>query len=124
MGQKGVTEKRRHKRFKVKPNVFVEISSDLPHIGQLIDISKGGLSFRYIEREGPKACDRLKIYIAGNDYSLQNLKVKTISDIKIPSQLAHSGIGIRRQGVQFEDLSSENIESLDYFIEQHTVGEA
>ena len=125
MAQEGVTEKRRHKRFKVTPKVFVEFSSSLPHIGQIIDISIGGIAFRYIERDGAIACSQIKIYnISGNGFFLENLRVKTISDIRIPSHLGPSVIRIRRQGVQFQKLSAENMESLEYLIERYTIGEA
>ncbi len=42
-------ERRKHKRFKVKQGAFAVASPDYNKLGQIKDISEGGLAFQFIE---------------------------------------------------------------------------
>jgi hypothetical protein len=48
MDSKKVVEKRKHKRFRSKDLAYAAFGSKAMKIGQIIDISLGGLAFQYI----------------------------------------------------------------------------
>ena len=64
-----ITEKRKHRRFQVQDNAFVELDGKPITIGQLIDISRGGLAFRYAANcTPPNDLLELNIYSLGSDW--------------------------------------------------------
>jgi len=118
-------ERRRLKRFKVKEGAFAALMPDSNKLGQILDLGKGGLSFLYIDTgasaDGSTALD---IYVAGNRFYLSKLPVEIVSDIRVPNKIQINPIIMRRQGVQFGELTSEQTSSLNSFILQYTTGEA
>ena len=49
VGRKRTIERRRHKRYKAVEGAYAAISPHSHKLGQVIDISMGGLSFKYID---------------------------------------------------------------------------
>ena len=48
MGTKNVTEQRQHKRYKAREDAFAVLNANDSKIGQIKDISMGGLAILYI----------------------------------------------------------------------------
>ena len=46
---KKIVERRKNKRYKAKEGAYAAISPHSRRLGQIIDISMGGLSFKYID---------------------------------------------------------------------------
>ncbi len=120
--RKGQVERRKHKRFRVHEDAYVILK---PYtVGPLIDISMDGLTFEYVSiKEQSKMESELDIAKTNSAFSLRNVPCKTLSDFEvldIPSNL----LSIRRCSVQFRDLTQHQISKLEYFIHNHTVGEA
>ncbi len=94
-------------------------------MGKIIDISEGGLAFRYINTEdktsGP--CE-LDIFLSDGNFYLNKVPFKNISDVEMDNVPSLASIRMRRCGLQFGDLTPDQIFDLEYFIENHTVGEA
>ena len=94
-------------------------------MGKIIDMSMGGLAFRHIDTEeetsGP--CE-LDIFLSDSNFYLHKVPFKNISDFEIYNVPSLSSIRMRRCGLQFGDLTPDQIFDLEYFIENHTVGEA
>lgn len=116
-----VDERRRHRRHRATAGVFAVNSK----FGQIIDISRGGLSFRYVERRGwPKELFEMGVLYGDDDFSLDNLAIKTISDCVIANGLSSYSTIIRRCGVQFGDLNPKQMRDLEYFIWANSDSEA
>ena len=92
--------------------------------GQIIDMSQGGLAFNYIDnRDRMDQSYEMNILSAGNKFYLENLLFKTIMDVDSAEEPSFSPIKLKRQRIQFIDLSSDQIKKLEYFLSNHTDGE-
>lgn len=115
-----VDDRRSHRRYKATAGVFAVNSK----FGQIIDISRGGLSFRYVERRGwPKELFEMGVLYGDDDFCLDNLAIKTISDCVVANGLSSYSTIIRRCGVQFGELTPKQIRDLEYFIWANSDGE-
>lgn len=117
---------RRYERFRAKELTFVKLSSKTNvDIGQMLDISKGGLSLRYfIDSEKSQDYSKLGIFLSGGNFILDQIPFRIVSDTVINSSPPFSMIALRRFGVQFKDLQPDQIARLDYFLLNYTLGEA
>lgn len=117
-------ERRRLKRFKVKEGIFAVLMPDSQKLGQILDMGKGGLSFLYIDSgTAPDESRELDIFVAGQKFYLAKLPVQIVSDIRIPNKIPINPIVIRRHGIQFRELTSDQASLLEAFIQQYTAGE-
>jgi len=114
-------DRRKDKRFKAFSGAFF-ISKSVGNEGRVLDISKSGLSFKYA-REGkvPDHVDQATINMAAENYSLENLAYRAVSDTMLNAANGSKN-EIRRRGVQFEKLTPLQNEQLAYFIEHYTDG--
>jgi len=121
-----MVERRRHKRFKVRDGAFVVLMPPSTKLGQIIDISSGGLAFRYLSMEERSKEERsnnlsnLDIFLTDNSFYLEEVPVINVSDFQIAGKFPFSSITTRRQGVQFRELTHNQISRLEYFIRNHT----
>jgi len=103
---------RRCKRFKVQDGYVV--LGDL--YGEIIDVSFGGLAFRYtsLERElvNPSG---FGIIIGGETFYLDHVPLETVSDIPWNGEEE----GQRRRSMQFGRLTQEQLSRLAAFIRRH-----
>ena len=122
---KGGVERRQMKRFKVAEGAFAALVNHGSRLGQIRDISKLGLSFRYIdsEEEHPDARE-LKIILGSGGLCVDRVPFKKVADFEIKSEFRFSSIKMRQIGLQFGDLTPEQQVRLNNFIQNHTLGEA
>ena len=115
------TERRKHKRFKIKDFIFVKFRSESDEdVGQLLDISKEGLSLRYFVNAGkPKNFYQLDLFLSGSDFIIAGVPFRTVSNTELNDGLRFSPTVFRRSSVQFGHLTTKQISKLDYFISQH-----
>ena len=118
-------EKRKTTRFKVKEGAYAISSSTKSNelLGQIIDISTGGLSFSYLDYENKYESiepSDIDLFISGAGFFFNNLRIKTISDIVLPETHSFSSLPIRRRSIQFSNLSKQDKSNLDNFIQQYT----
>ena len=85
-----------------------------------IDISRGGLAFRYIaqEEELNRSSD-LDIRTRDTGFSLEKLPFKDISDSAITNE--QSQFNLRRRSIQFGELTPYQASQLKYFIRSYTI---
>ena len=118
-------ERRAYKRFEAREGAFAALKGPISKLGQIIDISKGGLAFRYIHTgESVKKSFEMEIFSAGNGFRLKGIQCRTVSDFEIDNPFPFSSIKMRRLGAEFEDFNSNQESQLEYFIQNHTIGEA
>jgi hypothetical protein len=122
MKSKERIERRKHKRFQAEEGAFVVVRPQFTKLGQIIDISRGGLAFRYTLTGGEMSGSvELDIFLTGDGFYLERVPFKTVSDLKMPKKLSPRSLPMRRCGVQFGDLTHFHISQLAHFIENHTV---
>ncbi len=124
MDRKERVERRKHKRFRAEDGAYAAIRPHYNKIGQIIDVSRGGLAFRYMvcdsENDGSYELD---IFLLGNGFHLDKVSVRMVSDQDMPKGVSPGSLNMRRCAVQFEELSQKESLQLDYFMENHTLGE-
>ncbi|MEW6218250.1 MAG: PilZ domain-containing protein [Thermodesulfobacteriota bacterium] len=123
----GGAEKRRFQRFPVRDLAFAVLEPYFGRLGQLKDVSRGGVGFEYVEFEeaGPERPTgplRLEVMRLAEGFCLQDFPCRIVYDEKSPnaSALVHSVI-TRRCGVAFGSLSAEQETDLDQFITSHAL---
>lgn len=103
---------------------FAVIKSKPIKMGQIINISRDGLAFDYIEHQGNTIeAFKLDILYAEDAYYLGKLLFKTIYDYSIDSDIPLSTFTIRRCGVQFGELTHRQNIQLEYFLNNHRLSE-
>ena len=117
------TRKRKNQRFRAKDLTFVKLNSEnKEEMGELLDISKGGLSLRYfVKEEKPQDYSDLGLFSSGGNLIIDEVPFRTVVDTELVNNIPFSTITFRRYGVQFENLTSEHTAELDHFIENHTL---
>jgi hypothetical protein len=98
----------------------VLFGSDFTKGVQIVDVSSGGLSFRYVNGQnpvdGPLELDILWDHL---DVFLLNLKIKAVSDIQVANEFLLGVIPIRRCGVEFLGLTQDQTSQLQNLMEKH-----
>jgi hypothetical protein len=112
------SEQRKHKRYKVTKRAFAVLGPEAVKLCHLIDISRGGLAFRYfVDSNGMEEEMETVDILGGEDFYLEKVPVRTVSDNILASESPFSSIAMRRRGVQFGPLTQRQREQVDYFIE-------
>lgn len=119
-----LVEQRKHKRFRPQEGTYAVLKGAGKKLGQVINISRGGLAFRYIDiGERPKRSFELDISIEEYGFKLDNLSFETVSDFSTSREFPFSSTPIRRRGGQFKALNKNQISGLQYFIQNYAIGE-
>jgi hypothetical protein len=94
-------------------------------LGQIIDISLGGLSFCWMcGVEKPFDSFEFDILLSGKGVYLSNLLSKTISACAATDRCASHSIPSMRCSVQFKELTPDRISKLEEFIKHYTIRES
>lgn len=110
-------ERRRFKRFKVEPGSSFVVTSEWPTLGEIVDISEGGLAFTYKDArqwttELPEGC----MVFGKHDSCLNSVPLRIVSDRLISKGNRESGGSVRRRCVEFDKLTKEQHFLLECFI--------
>ena len=120
VGRKRTVERRKNKRYKAVEGAYAAISPNSHKLGQIIDVSMGGLSFKYIDTSNDDTGDRQvqeeTIFLSSMGYYVGDLPFKTISDYEVTNAPSFSSMKVRKRHVQFADLSFKQLFDLDYYL--------
>jgi hypothetical protein len=117
----GSPERRRHKRFKVKKGFLAVSIPDFKKLGQIKDISKGGLAFQYLgNAEQAKDSVEVEILSIADDFYLRKLPVRTVLDFEINNPVSLSLLPKRQLSMKFGKLNHYQKELLTHFLQRHT----
>jgi hypothetical protein len=117
-------DRRKHQRFQVQEGACAVFKPDFCNWGQIVDVSRGGLGFRYTGGEQlAKASYLLGISLATVGFYLHDIPFKAIWDCDITKEATSSFPKTTQCGVQFGKLTPYQISQLEYFILNHTTGE-
>ena len=127
MNTKELVERRKHRRFKAREGAFAVFRpqwSRCAMSGRVVDISRGGLAFRYLTgQDRSNGSFELDILSPYHGFFLDMRTVESRSDFEIADDAALGSIKTKRCGVQFGDLTQKQISQLEYFIRNFTVAE-
>lgn len=115
-------ELRKDKRYRVRENAMA-----LNHsvIGQITNLSRGGLMFRYLadlyNYKGNLA--ELDVYFAGDGLCLRRVPCATVFNRPADKEVPFSSLTMRECGVKFGSLSAEQEVQLAHILANRTMGE-
>jgi len=120
VGRKRTVERRKNKRYKAVEGAYAAISPNSHKLGQIIDVSMGGLAFKYIDTSFDDADDDTiseeTIFLSSMGYYVGDLPFKTIADYEVTNAPSFSSMKVRKRHVQFKDLSFKQLFDLDYYL--------
>jgi hypothetical protein len=109
-------ERRRYRRVPLSGRTdAVLFGPDFTKGVKIVDISKGGLAFCYVD--GQKALDgplELDILWDHMNVFLLRLRIKAVSDLQVANEFLLGVIPIRRCGVEFLHLTQEQLSQLEH----------
>ncbi|MEJ2492602.1 MAG: hypothetical protein P8Y84_13455 [Desulfuromonadales bacterium] len=109
---------REYSRFNTLPRalVFFPNDAEYPLPFHLIDISEGGLSFRYLgDKREQTESSTISLYHE-NDLIVENLPVQEVSDILLEDGL----VPVRRKSVSFRALNAKQMKHVSTFMNRFT----
>lgn len=130
--------RRAYKRLNVKEGAFAVLFEDSAKMGQILDISLGGFSFRYSDsqfidndrsgraflyndlRKSLKGLLTFDIFLVDSGIYLNRMPCKIISNIEIYDLNSTNSVPMKRCGIEFDELGPEKISDLGLFIENCT----
>lgn len=119
----GKQDRRSYPRYKVKDGAYAALSPDSTIMGQIVDISKGGLCFRYIvHREQAFESVATHVFVGDNGFYLEKMPYKIIEDEQLDNGSSFSSIVMRQRRVHFSNLNPNQLAQLDYFLLNRTIG--
>ena len=120
VGRKRTVERRKNKRYKAVEGAYAAISPNSHKLGQIIDISMGGLSFKYIDTS--TETDQIEfpreetIFLSSMGYYVGDLPFKTVADYELTNAPSFSSMKVRKRHLQFRDLTFKQLFDLDYYL--------
>jgi hypothetical protein len=113
-------ERRQFTRFRPKDGTM---AVDRHALGPVIDISMGGLSFRYMGENPAKSIpDTLGIFLGSDDILIEKISTKIITDRLISQGSSFLKASTRQRSIQFTNLTESQRENLEEFICSKTMG--
>lgn len=121
-------EHRKQKRFKVKSGAFASFDPQDVRMGQILDISKNGIAFKYVSYETDnKEANDLSISIPDDGFKIEKIHLKKVIDQNYDSDLgdeeerAFEHTIFNRCSVEFGDLNMTQRAMIKYFIKNYTM---
>jgi hypothetical protein len=110
-------EQREHPRFQVKDKTSFVLNPDWPTMGEVVDISCGGLAFNYLsEDEWPRAEGIGSVIFGNHDSCLTDLPLHVVDDFPVADIAVSPDKKHRRCCLQFGDLTKDQKFLLECFI--------
>ena len=113
-------DRRRHARYEVKEGLLASPVAGKRSYWKMLDISLGGMSFRYIPTGNLSGFSKIDIVTQDLDFALEAIHFKVICDSELPDCSA-SFFELRRCGVQFGLLTNLQEYLLAELIRRYTV---
>ncbi|MCK4786266.1 MAG: hypothetical protein KAV87_21090 [Desulfobacteraceae bacterium] len=124
--KKELSERRRHKRFKVKDTIFAVLKPHDIRMGQITDINEKGFAFYHIDiRECSNdflESSKLSLFLNEGIIYLDKVPIKSISKLRIADRFISDFITMKHLFLQFGELTPHQKSRLKYFLRNHTDG--
>jgi len=121
-----IKNRRKSKRFLPDSRAFACLRPDFVKLGKIKDISRGGLSFRYVSNQDPaKEPNEIDIFLSGNNFFLSKLQCRVVYDFNAHHfSVAPSHVDEWQCGVQFGKITKEQRRKLSVFLDNYVAGNA
>lgn len=123
---KEAVDRRKDKRFRTETGHLAIMWPASSKTGHILDISLGGLAFRYVALSKPEGRftseleGEIEMICRKDDYSTGLLPVENVSDIKLEQSFSDFIPGqLRRHSVKFKQLNEKQAFRLEHFIQEH-----
>jgi len=122
-GRRSGKDRRKFERFRLKEPTFSEFKGNTTVIGEIVDVSMGGLSSRYVGNETltTEGIFKLTVYNTEKGFILKNISVEIVADQVLPPEELLSSTIISRCGVRFIELPEAQESELENFMQNHTL---
>jgi len=108
------SEKRSNRRYRSKERALITVGKGKENIYNVLDVSYGGMGFRYLGKERRHSTiDHIDI-LYNNGFLMRDVEVELVRDVPMTSNT----IPFRQCGLQFKKLSKDQLEMLEWFIDQ------
>lgn len=115
------SERRTFERFRVNSSAYAAIGPDFQRHGHIINISRGGVSFSYIQEPGmPGMNGTSSIVLSDSSETLEPLPFFSVDDTGGDMADPHSSVVLRYHRGRFGQLNRLQIEGLIRFLEKKT----
>lgn len=92
-------------------------------IGQILDVSRSGIAFKYIAADQEQAAiSWLRIISCHDSFHLPELRIEEVYDTPLAPENPYACLRMRRRGLLFRELSGEQDAALERFIADYTLG--
>jgi hypothetical protein len=119
MEREALWDLRRYRRFSGREDAFAVLRNQVNEVGQLLNVSQGGLALKYLAEE-PLPADQyeLDIFLAGKGGFLwRGIPHRTVLDIELPPLVPFSVVRMRRRSIAFENLTGDQHVRLEHLLE-------
>jgi c-di-GMP-binding flagellar brake protein YcgR len=113
-------DRRKHIRYKAKEGALVSPVAKSRKYWRILDVSLGGMSFRYIPCEDLNGFSEIDIVTQDLDFALEGIPFRVVSDCEFKDGSA-SVVELRRCGVEFGSLTDLKQSLLAEFIRRYTL---
>lgn len=112
------------KQMSVGEIAFALIKSNPLKMGEITEISRGGLSFNYIENEEKLSnFKELDIIFAEKEFHLRRLPFIAVKDTALHDEGPFNALSMKRLTVQFKKLTHRQKQKIEHLLTHFTVGE-
>jgi len=117
-------ERRGDKRFHASTGAFAVLGPNSTKVGRVIDISLSGLAFRHADQEEPlDGLNELDVFMIDDDFHVNKIPFEAVSDFEMTNEGTLAFMRTRQSGLRFGELTPAQRSRLEYFIQNHTLGE-
>ena len=139
-------ERRQHRRYNMKNRIFAVIRSDSqqnqldrinsmskgemalavikskpPRMGEIVEISRDGLSFQHIENDTDiSQFSEMDILYVDENFHLSRLPIKAVKETAIQGDAPFDVLSMKQLTVKFDGLSSKQQGQLDHLLKNFT----
>ena len=115
------SERRKHERYKARDGAFAVLVSDNRKLGQIKDISRGGLIFQYVDNGKPaNISSEIELFSTVSGFHLKKLEGKSVEDVKVDRTVPFSSLPMRQLRIKFGEMSLTQLKLLEVFLRQYT----
>ncbi len=119
------SNRRKEERMPVIESVYVVVDSHPQVMGQMVEISSGGLAFTFVDLDAVsqklKNSSRLRVdlFEGGRGYVIRDLPCRLVSKTNRSAPSSFSSLTIKRIGLEFQGVSLPQQVQINSFLSKH-----
>ena len=115
--ESNLQERRKHERYFAAEGAYAALSPKSSKIGQIVNISRGGLAFRYIDNnDNRNENNETHIFLSSKHNHVSKIPIKTVNDYPVHVENSFSKMKVRQRAIRFEEMNLHQLIGLDNYI--------